>query len=91
MEFFIIPLAALLASTLTLFSGFGLGTLLMPDLGGLHRGIRGQTPYEENDHPFHPNSRVGIAGGGGTRVDGWSILRNRLQSAPPREIIQSIN
>jgi uncharacterized membrane protein YfcA len=30
MEFFIIPLTALLASTLTLFSGFGLGTLLMP-------------------------------------------------------------
>ncbi|UJS26338.1 sulfite exporter TauE/SafE family protein [Thiothrix winogradskyi] len=30
MDIFIIPLAALLASTLTLFSGFGLGTLLMP-------------------------------------------------------------
>ena len=30
MEFFFIPLAAFVASTLTLFSGFGLGTLLMP-------------------------------------------------------------
>ncbi len=30
MEFFIISAAALAASTLTLFSGFGLGTLLMP-------------------------------------------------------------
>lgn len=30
MDMLIIPLAALLASTLTLFSGFGLGTLLMP-------------------------------------------------------------
>jgi uncharacterized protein len=29
-EFFFIPLAAFAASTLTLFSGFGLGTLLMP-------------------------------------------------------------
>ncbi len=30
MEFLVIPLAAFVASTLTLFSGFGLGTLLMP-------------------------------------------------------------
>jgi uncharacterized membrane protein YfcA len=30
MDIFIIPFAALLASLLTLFSGFGLGTLLMP-------------------------------------------------------------
>lgn len=30
MEFFFVPLAAFVASTLTLFSGFGLGTLLMP-------------------------------------------------------------
>ena len=30
MEYLFIPLAALVASTLTLFSGFGLGTLLMP-------------------------------------------------------------
>ena len=30
MDILIIPLAALLASLLTLFSGFGLGTLLMP-------------------------------------------------------------
>jgi hypothetical protein len=29
-EYFFIPLAAFVASTLTLFSGFGLGTLLMP-------------------------------------------------------------
>ena len=30
MEYFVIPLAAFAASMLTLFSGFGLGTLLMP-------------------------------------------------------------
>jgi uncharacterized protein len=30
MEFIVVPLAALVASGLTLFSGFGLGTLLMP-------------------------------------------------------------
>lgn len=30
MELFLVPLAALVASALTLFSGFGLGTLLMP-------------------------------------------------------------
>jgi uncharacterized protein len=30
MEFIVVSLAALMASTLTLFSGFGLGTLLMP-------------------------------------------------------------
>jgi uncharacterized membrane protein YfcA len=30
LEYFLIPLAAFAASTLTLFSGFGLGTLLMP-------------------------------------------------------------
>ncbi|MBY0402019.1 TSUP family transporter [Myxococcota bacterium] len=30
MELFVVPLAALVASALTLFSGFGLGTLLMP-------------------------------------------------------------
>ncbi len=30
MEYVIIPLAALTVSCLTLFSGFGLGTLLMP-------------------------------------------------------------
>ena len=30
MEYVLIPMVALLASGLTLFSGFGLGTLLMP-------------------------------------------------------------
>ncbi len=30
MSFFIIPLTALLASLLTFFSGFGLGTILLP-------------------------------------------------------------
>ena len=30
MEYIVVCLAALLASALTLFSGFGLGTLLMP-------------------------------------------------------------
>lgn len=30
MEFFVIPLAAILVSAISLFSGFGLGTLLMP-------------------------------------------------------------
>lgn len=33
MEYIIIPLVALLASALTFFSGFGLGTILLPAFG----------------------------------------------------------
>lgn len=87
MQYFVICTVALITSGLTLFSGFGLGTLLM-----LFGGIYWKPPGQESDAASDTNSRIDHAHRNCYRFgDGYHIKNLPSRQLHRRIIIWVVN